>query len=230
MNFNLVDIIIILFILIGFAGGYKKGLIKQAVSTFGSIICVVAAFLFKNQLSILLYKKCPFITIGLLKNYSSLNILLYELIAFFILLMLFSLILWILIKISGIIEKLIEGTILLKFPSKLGGGLLGALEMYIFCFIALLVLSLPLFSFSFNEEINDSLFARKILNNTILISNISKPLVKSVEGVNDLIKSKDELGTKEFNCKSINLFKKNRIVTEESLEYLKNNGKIADEC
>ena len=93
-----------------------------------------------------------------------------------------------------------------------------------------MVLSLPLFSFSFNEEINNSLFAKKILNNTILISNISRPLVRSLEGVNDLIKSKDDIGTKEFNCKSINLFKKNRIVTEESLEYLINNGKIDNEC
>ena len=230
MNLNLVDIIILILILIGFTGGYKKGLIKQAVSTIGSIICVVAAFLFKNNLSIILYKKCPFFTIGLLKNYSSLNILLYELLAFFILLMIFSLILYILIKISGIIERLLEDTILLKFPAKLGGGLLGAIEMYIFCFIALLVLSLPLFSFSFNEEINNSLFAKKILNNTILISNISRPLVRSLEGVNDLIKSKNDIGTKEFNCKSINLFKKNRIVTEESLEYLINNGKIDNEC
>ena len=59
MNLNLVDIIILILILIGFTGGYKKGLIKQAVSTIGSIICVVAAFLFKNNLSIILYKKCP---------------------------------------------------------------------------------------------------------------------------------------------------------------------------
>ena len=48
--FNIVDLIIIIFLLLGFASGYQKGLIKQGVSTIGNIVIVVLAFLLKNNL------------------------------------------------------------------------------------------------------------------------------------------------------------------------------------
>lgn len=229
MKTNIVDIIIVLLLISGFITGYKKGLIKQAVSTIGLIIVVVLAFLFKNNLSILLYEKCPFFTVGLLKNYSSLNILLYELLSFFILFTIFSIILKIVIKISGLVENLFEESDMFKTVFKLLGGLLGALESYISIFIILLVLSLPIFSLNFTKYIHRSKFKKHIMNNTILISNIAEPLVKTIDGVNELEIQKN-IGKEEFNCKTIEIFKKNKIVSKESLEYLKNNNKLEINC
>ena len=229
MTFNIVDIIIVLLLISGFITGYKKGLIKQAVSTIGIIVAVVLAFLLKNNLSIILYEKCPFFTVGLLENYSSLNILLYELVAFFILLIIFSIILNIIIKISGIVEHAFEGTLLLKVPFKILGGLLGALESYISIFVILLVLSMPIFSLDFTKYINKSKLKNYIMNNTILISNIAEPLVKTIDSINDLEIQKN-LGKEEFNCKTIDIFKKNKIVSEESLKYLKDNNKLNVKC
>lgn len=223
--FNIVDLIIIIFILLGFVGGYEKGLIKQAVSTVGSILCVVLAFLLKNNLSIVLYKKLPFFTVGILKNYSSLNILVYELISFLILLIIFSIILAIIIKISGVVEKLVEGTIILKAPSKILGGVLGMIDCYIAVFIILIIFSLPILQFGFVEEVNKSTLRNFILKNTLVLSNLSEPLVKTIDEVYELTDIK-KLGTEEFNCRSIKIFKKNNIINDENIEYLIENKKI----
>ena len=223
--FNIVDLIIIIFLLLGFVGGYEKGLIKQAVSTVGSILCVVLAFLLKNNLSIILYKKLPFFTVGILKNYSSLNILVYELISFLILLIIFSIILAIIIKISGVVEKLVEGTIILKTPSKILGGLLGMIDCYIAVFIILIIFSLPILQFGFIEEVNKSTLRNFILKNTLVLSNLSKPLVNTIDEVYELTDIK-KLGTEEFNCRSIKIFKKNNIINDENIEYLIDNNKL----
>lgn len=223
--FNIVDLIIIIFLLLGFIGGYEKGFIKQGVSTIGNIIVVVLAFLLKNNLSIILYKKLPFFTVGLLKNYSSLNILIYELISFIILLIIFGIILALIVKLSGLLEKMVEGTVILKLPFKLAGGLLGMVECYIALFVILLILSAPLFSFDFSKEINKSKMRNFILNNTILMSSLSKPLVKTLDEINELSDVK-KIGTEEFNCKSIKVFRKNNIIDEESLNYLIEHKKI----
>ncbi len=229
MKFNIVDIIIVLLLISGFITGYKKGIIKQAVSTAGLIIVVILAFLLKNNLSIVLYEKCPFFTVGLLSNYSSLNILFYELLAFFILFIILNIILKIVIKISGIVENMFEESDLFRIPLKILGGLLGALESYVAIFVILLILSMPIFNINFSKFVNKSQLKDYILNNTILISNISKPLVKTIDSINKLELEKN-IGKEEFNCKTIKIFKKNNIISEESLKYLKNSKKLDIKC
>lgn len=229
MNINIVDIIIVFLLISGFITGYKKGFIKQAVTTIGDILVIVLAFLLKNNLSIFLYEKCPFFTVGLLKNYSSLNILLYELISFLVLLIIFSIILKIIIKISGVVENIFEDTILLKFPLKLLGGLFGALSAYVALFIVLLILSMPIVDFKISNYVSKSKLKGFILNNTILISNVSKPLVKSIDQIRELEINKN-IGKEEFNCKTIDIFKKNKIVSEESIKYLKKTKKLKLDC
>lgn len=229
MKTNIVDIIIVLLLISGFITGYKKGLIKQAVSTIGLIVVVVLSFLFKNNLSIILYEKCPFFTVGLLKNYSSLNILLYELLAFFILFVVFSIILKIIIKISGIVENIFEDSDLFRTLFKVLGGLLGILETYISIFVILLILSMPIFSLNFTKYINKSKLKNYIMNNTLLISNIAEPLVKTIDSINALEIQKN-IGKEEFNCETIEIFKKNKIVSEESLKYLYKHKKLDTKC
>lgn len=230
MSFNVIDIAIVFLLLFGFLNGFKRGFIKQTVITIGTIIVIILAFLFKNPLSMVLYKHLPFYTVGLLKNYSSLNILLYELISFFILLSLFSLIFAVIVKISGLVEKILRATIILALPSKILGGILGVIETYNFCFIVLLIITMPIFMFSTEPIITESKLKDKILNNTIIISDMSKGLVKSIDKVNDLLMSKKQLGKKEFNCKTINVFVKNKVVSKKSVKYLQENNKIDKEC
>ena len=230
MNFNVIDIAIVFILLFGFLSGFKRGIIKQGVLTLGIILVVVLSFVFKNPLSMVLYKHLPFYASGLLKNYSVLNILLYELISFFILLSIFSLLFAIIVKISGIVERLVRATIILALPSKILGGILGIVEHYVFCFIILLVLTMPIFSFSNENFIRESKLKDKILNKTLILSNLSGGLVNSIDSINNLLISKKKLGTKEFNCKTLNVFIKNKIVSKKSVKYLKNNNKIDSKC
>ena len=230
MSLNVVDGIIILLLVLGFVSGFKRGVVKQGVLTFGTILVVVLAFLFKNPLSMVLYKHCPFFTVGLLKNYSILNILLYELISFFILLSIFSLILAIIIKISGVIERFLRSTVILALPSRLVGGILGIVEFYIFEFIILLIVTMPIFTISNNKALVESKYKDRILNNTIMISHLSGGMVKSINEINDLLDDEDKLGTNKFNCKALNIFVNNKIIGEDSINYLRENNKIDFPC
>ena len=230
MNLNIVDGIIILLLILGFVSGFKRGVVKQGVLTFGTILVVVLAFLFKNPLSMVLYKHCPFFTVGLLKNYSILNILLYELISFFILLSVFSLILAVIIKISGVIERFLRSTVILALPSRILGGVLGVIEFYVFSFILLLIVTMPIFSISTNKSLVESKYKDKILNNTLIISHLSGGTVKSINEINDLLEDEDKLGTNKFNCKALNIFVNNKIIGEESVKYLEENNKIDFPC
>lgn len=230
MNFNIIDVIIVLILISGFLSGFKRGVIKQGVITVGSVLTLMLAFIFKNPLSMVLYKHLPFYTVGLLKNYSVLNILLYELISFFILLTLFSLLYAIIVKISGIVEKLVRATIILALPSKILGGLLGIIESYMFCFIMLIIISMPISALSNNRIVKESILKDKILKNTIVISPLSRGLVKSIYSINDLLIERNKLGTRDFNCKSINVLVKNKVVTKDSVSYLQENNKIDSSC
>ena len=227
---NLLDIIILVLLILGFINGFRRGAIKQGVLTAGIFLVVILSFIFKNPLSIMLYKKLPFFTTGILKNYSILNILLYELISFLILLIILSLIFAIISKISGIVEKLVRSTIILALPSRLIGGLFGLIEVYIFTFIVLLIVTMPIFSVSKSKVITNSSMKNIVLNKSLVLSNVSKGIVKSINEVNDLIKSKNKLGTEEFNCKALEIFKDNKVISKESIDYLKSKKKISNKC
>lgn len=225
---HILDYLIILFLICGFIYGFRKGLIRQAVSTIGAFLVIFLSFLLKNPLSLLLYKHLPFYTIGLLKNYSSLNILLYELISFCLLLIIFSLLFRIILKISGLVDNLLKVTIILELPSKILGGILGLLEYYIILFIILLIFSMPIFNL--NNEINNSKLSKFILNNTIILSNQTKSLNNSINNINNLLTSSQNIGTSKFNCEAINIYVDNNIISLDSVNYLKNKNKIDNEC
>ena len=57
---NIVDVIIIIFILIGGLLGFKRGAVKEFVSAIGFFVVVVLSFLLKNPLSVIFYENLPF--------------------------------------------------------------------------------------------------------------------------------------------------------------------------
>ena len=78
---NIVDIIIIVALLLGAISGFIRGFFKQTVMFVGTIIVVILSFILKNPLSLILYKNLPFFKFG---GLTSLNILMYEILAFII--------------------------------------------------------------------------------------------------------------------------------------------------
>ena len=76
---NIVDALIILIILASGVAGFKRGVLKQTVSTVGFIIVVVFAFYLKNPIAEFLSLHFPFFKFsGSFANVASLNIILYQ--------------------------------------------------------------------------------------------------------------------------------------------------------
>ena len=220
---NILDALIIIFLILGIMAGFRRGFIKQVVLLVGLVAILVLSFYLKNPVATFLYKHLPFFKFnGIFKGVSILNILLYEVIAFLLVFSILYLILRIVLKITGLIESLLKATIILGFVSKILGGIVGLIESYIIIFIILFITTQPFVNLS---GVEDSLIAGKILEYTPVMSSATKNtrnVIKEISELSDTYK-KD---SKEFNKKTIEVFIKYNIITEENVDYLRQKGKI----
>ena len=220
---SVLDIIIIVAILLGAYVGFKRGLTTQLVSTVGVILVVVLAFILKNPVSQFMYENLPFFDFGgLLKGLPVLNIFVYELIAFIVTLSLLALILKLILKVTKIFEFLLKITVFLGIPSKILGAIVGMVENFIFVFIVLYILNLPLFNFNLNSKYKD-----KILSSTPILSNLVNDSVKVLEEFTELKdKYEDTENSNEFNKETLDLFLKYEVINVESVETLIKKDKL----
>ena len=222
---NIVDAVIILVLLMGAVVGFKKGLTGSLLNLFGFILAAAVAFLLKNPVSALLYKYLPFFSFGgIIKGVTVLNIALYELIAFLLVFSIFLGILNLLLYASRIFEKILTFTIVLGIPSKILGALVGIVQNYIVVFIALYLLSLPMFNISI---VNESKYKDKILNNTPVLSNLMSDTLDVLKEFGELEKKYREIDDpNQFNLETLDLFLKHKIVSVDSVKNLVNSGKL----
>lgn len=214
---NIVDAIVLLVLLTGLVIGFKRGVIKQTVKFVGSIGVVVGAVLLKTPVAMFLNTTFPFINFN---GLSSLNILLYEVIAFVLVLTILTVIFKLLCLISGWIEKLLKATIILSIPSKILGAVVGLFEAYLIVFVLFILLSSPIFNF---KIVNDCYFKELILEKTPILSNLSKNIVITFEEVWKLRNSeeKDDLDDKIYE-----ILINNKIVTKKNINKLIEAGKV----
>lgn len=225
VNLNLVDIIIIVFILSGVAIGWKRGATKQLVSCVGLILVVVLSFFLKNPVSVFLYEHLPFFKFGgVLKGVTVLNILLYEVIAFLIVFTILMVALKLLMLATTLFEAILKATIVLGIPSKLLGALIGVIEYFVITFIILYVLMLPMFNVPFVKE---SKYANKILKSTPILSTMVDKSMKVIDEFASL-KEKYEVAESatEFNLETLDLFLKYDIVALSSVDKLIEKNKL----
>ena len=227
----MLDIIIFMIILFGALIGFKRGIIKQSVVTIGMVLVIILSFALKNPVSSFMYQHFPFFSFnGLYENISILNILLYEVIAFFIVFSILSTILMILIKISNSFEKILRLTFLFALPSKLLGAILGAVEYYLIVFIGLFILMQPVFELNNSDLFTNSKSKDIILEKTPFMSGYISSTLDTVYDINDIVKNKKNYTDKEFNCEVTNIMLKNKIVEKKALDYLYSSGKIKNKC
>ena len=222
---NIVDILIIVFLVFGALVGFRRGFTKQLVSSIGLIVIVILAFVLKNPLSALLYENLPFFKFGgIFKGVTALNILVYEVLAFFIVLSILMFIFKILLFVTSIFEKFLTMTIILGIPSKILGAILGVLENFILVFILLYILSLPIFNIN---GLNDSKLKSGILKKTPILST---QVDKSVKVIDEFIELKDKYesinDSNSFNLEALDLLLKHKITTVKSVEKLIEKDKI----
>ena len=82
---NIIDVVIVLLILMFGVIGFKRGVFESLVTTVGTIIVLILAFYLKNPVASFLCDMFPFFEFwGPFSGLTSLNIVLYQLLAFLI--------------------------------------------------------------------------------------------------------------------------------------------------
>lgn len=222
---TILDSIIILFLLCGAVLGFKKGAIKSLVALVGTIALVVISYYLKNPVADILFDFCPFLKFsGSWAGLVTLNILLYESLAYILVFIVLSSVLSVLLKLSGIIEKILKATIILGIPSKIIGAVLGFIEAVVFSFIILFVL----IQFNITSEfVNESSMANSILHKTPLIGTMVNDTYKAIKDIHNLQeKYKDNSNIAAYNSEILSIMLNYEVVTPEVIQKLIDNKKL----
>lgn len=224
MNLTIVDAIILLIILLGGVIGFKEGVIKKLTSIIGLIIVVILSFELKNYLSVFFYENLPFFNFwGIFKGVQVLNIIFYEILAFIIIASLLTIIYRILLSITGLIEKVLKATIILSIPSKILGFIVGLVEYYIWVYIVLFILTLPVINL---KSIYESKTATFIMENTPYLSKYTDKTLKIYNDLYKIIDNRSNKSNEKVNEEALNLLLKHEIITKQSAQKLINSNKV----
>lgn len=223
---SIVDILIILFILLGAVIGFKRGFTTSLVNFIGVILVVIVAYFLKDPVGEFLMSFCPFFNFGgIIKGVTVLNIALYQIIAFILVFTILMIGLKVLLMATGIFETVLKFTIVLGIPSKILGAIVGVIENYIIVFFVLYLLSMP--NFMDVGFVKDSNFREPILKNTPVLSMVAESSLKVLDefkGLSDEYVGSDS--SNEFNLETLDLFLKYKVVSVSTVKKLDESGKI----
>ena len=224
MYSSAIDLAIILLLLIGGIVGFKEGVIKKLTSFIGIFLVVIIAFSLKNKLSIYFYENLPFFDLwGVFKGLQVLNVLFYEVVAFLIIASLLMIVYRILLMVTGLIENVLKATVILSIPSKLLGIVVGIIESYVWIYIILFILTLPIFNV---KEVYSSNIASFMINNTPILSKYTSKTVKVYKEVYNIVENREDKTNTEINEETMDLMLKYDIITSESAEKLIKSDKV----
>lgn len=222
MSLNIFDIGIVL-VLIGYIiGGWKQGVVKETTSFIGIIIVFFLSWFLRGIVGDFLCIILPFFKFD---GLSSLNILIYHTIAFFLLFSILMGLYRLLLKLSNGLQKIVNYTIILIIPSKILGAIIGFIEGWINIFIILLVLLIPLKDF---DHFIDSKVNNFILFNTPVLSDTVKPFTKGAKEIYKVTSkiAKKDIEMNEANLESIDIMLKYKLVNKETIEKLVKSNKL----
>ena len=224
MTIGIIDAIILIFILLGGIIGFKEGVIKKLTSVVGLVLVVVLAFTLKNKLSIYFYENLPFFDLwGVFKGIQILNVVFYEMVAFLVIASVLMLVYKVLLGITGLIEKILKATVILSIPSKILGFIVGLVEAYIWVYIILFILTLPMINL---KDIYTSKVANYIMEETPYLSKYTSKTLEVYTNLYDIIDNRKEKTNKEVNEEAMDLMLKYDIITTESAEKLIKSNKV----
>lgn len=218
---NITDILIIVVLILFSIVGFNRGVFKSLVVFLGFLAVIILSYTFKNTVGDFFVLNLPFIDFG--KSFmgiSTLNIIVYQAIAFVIMLIIFGLIYKFLVTVTGIFEKVLKMTIILGIPSKLLGMVFGFLEGYIVVYVALFVLNQPFIDF---DLINDSKYTPIILKNSPVISKYAENSLQLIDEVNGLSTITDA-NEKDLMLSKIILERK--VTSADVMQKLVDTGKV----
>ena len=221
---NVVDVIIIALLILGGVAGFKAGVIKKLTDFIGMFVVIILAFYLKNYISVIMYENLPFLNFfGLINGIDALNILLYEVIAFLVIFIALLFVLKVVLMLTGLVEKILKATVILSIPSKLLGIVVGVIEMYVYLFLILVIVSLPIFDSSF---LKDSKMNNFILNNTPVLSGVSEEIIDIYGDVYNIIDNRKNKTNEQLNEEILKVLIDKKVVTMESAKKLVDKNKI----
>ena len=217
-----IDIVILLLLIMFGVVGWKQGIIKEAVQLIGMIIILVIAFMFKGELGNIFCKWLPFFNFNgsPLEGMTTLNILLYQVLGFVIIFTVLYAIYTIILKLSGVFQKILDWTIILLIPSNIGGLIIGLLEGYILLFVLLLIITgLPA---NYTSNFTNSNLVQTIVYKTPILSSASKDVTNSMKDIYVLVDevAQKKITTNEANLKTVDIMLKYDLVTPKTVEQL----------
>lgn len=171
-----------------------------------------------------MYENLPFFNFfGLINGIDTLNILLYEVIAFLVIFIALLFVLKVVLMLTGLVEKILKATVILSIPSKLLGIVVGVIEMYVYLFLILVIVSLPIFDSSF---LKDSKMNNFILNNTPVLSGVSEEIIDIYGDVYNIIDNRKNKTNEQLNEEILKVLIDKKVVTKESAKKLVDKNKI----
>ena len=220
---NYIEIIMIIFILLGLIVGWSKGFWKTGTDLLAIFISMVIASMFKKPLAILLMKILPFIEFG--KDIYSLNIIFYYIIAYFVIFLLIMVIYQAIMIRTGLDEKLVEKGFSSNILSKSISSILGLPFMIIILYNLLLVVN---FSYINVKAIDDSNMINSFFTKMLILNNTNSNLYLAEENASEYLHKKlyKKLSNKEKDNIIIYEFYLNDLVDSNTISTLKKQGKI----
>lgn len=218
-DFQVIDVAIFLVLILGAIVGFKQGAIKTLAKLIGTFGAVVLAFYLKNPISVLLYTHLPFFKFqGIFSGVSVLNILLYEAIAYLVVFAILNIVFKTIIFFTGIIEKLLNLTIILGLASKLLGIVVGLVQAYLIIFVVIFCYDKYAL---FNEVKIESKMPNIILKETPILSGIIEDTQNTAEeiiGLKDMYKDSEDKNA--FNTDALVILLKNKMITKANANQL----------
>ena len=222
---NILDIIIALLFALGILYGTKKGFINGALSLVGLVVIITFSFLFHNIIADVLLKGMPFLKFsGACKEITSLNILFYEAVGFLLIFFFLLSILGLILKVTGILQKVIDYSIVFTLPSKILGVLVGFVNSLIVIFLMLFIL---LNINSTRKYVHESKISSFIMERTFVLSRVTSKYYDATDEINDVIDNcKKEKDKTICNANVANILVKYNIVDKEKVIDLIESGKL----
>lgn len=167
----MLDLVIILFLIIGFFVGLRRGFILQLIHITDFFIAYIVAYLYYTQLAEKLTLWIPYPKFGdntmlkILTQSPNMETAFYRAIAFVIIFLAVK----ILLQIIGSMLDFIAQLPILRMLNIWAGGILGFLEVYLVIFILLYIVALLPIE-SFQTALDHSSIAKAIVNDTPVLS------------------------------------------------------------
>ena len=145
------------------------------------------------------------------------NILMYDALAFITIFLLCMSIVHIVLKVTGILQKIIDYSVVLTLPSKILGAIIGLINAFIIIFITLFVL---ININSTREKVYESKIGNYIIGEAFLVSDVTDDYYDSVKVINKVL---DECDSNKKICNALvanTLIKYNIITKEDTLKLI----------